>query len=437
MEEEAIKQKENGHLLGIIGAIIGGIIGTIPWILVYVYGNMMLSVLAAIIAAGAFYGYKLFKGKIDNKLPAIIMIISIVLVTITTLVVIPLFLIHMEGLKANLETLKYIYANSGYAEAVIQDFVISIIFTILGARIITSNIKNQIQNGNEKIDLSNSEQVKKQTEEEIKALKPIFTKYEATSKEKGIMREEVVAEFDNSIKAGEQFNHLKSLGIIKKSKGKFYYSEENENNREKKAKKVNAAVIALVVLALIVIVATGLSQNKPYNTSNVVEDAYVKYEVPGKWTLYDDVTEEYIAEHGWDYYRYINNLPNTEEKQKEFEEAGKEDYEHSPALLNVYYSYLEAEIKDVQELKEILESNIKKEGIENYTITEFKTKKGYSGAECKLIEKNQELVDILRDEYYILNDDKIGIISGASYILEDEKEIAKDVKEVADSFEWK
>ena len=143
MEEEAIKQKENGHFIGIIGAILGGIVGTIPWILVYVYGNMMLSVLAAIIAAGAFYGYKLFKGKIDNKLPIIIMIISIVLVTITTLVVIPLFLIHMEGLKANLETLKYVYANSGYAEAVIRDFVVSIIFTVLGARIITSNIKKE------------------------------------------------------------------------------------------------------------------------------------------------------------------------------------------------------------------------------------------------------------------------------------------------------
>ena len=37
---------ENNNLLGILGAILGAFIGAIPWILVYVYGNLMFSISA-------------------------------------------------------------------------------------------------------------------------------------------------------------------------------------------------------------------------------------------------------------------------------------------------------------------------------------------------------------------------------------------------------
>ena len=45
------------YLPGIIGALLGGLIASIPWILMYVYGEMMLSLLAIIIALGALKGY--------------------------------------------------------------------------------------------------------------------------------------------------------------------------------------------------------------------------------------------------------------------------------------------------------------------------------------------------------------------------------------------
>ena len=50
MESEA--KKQGSYVTGIIGAILGGTIATIPWVLAYVYGNVMLSLLAVIIAAG-------------------------------------------------------------------------------------------------------------------------------------------------------------------------------------------------------------------------------------------------------------------------------------------------------------------------------------------------------------------------------------------------
>ena len=51
----------NKFFKGIIGSILGAIIFSIPWILIYVYANYILSILAAIIAYGALLFYKKFQ----------------------------------------------------------------------------------------------------------------------------------------------------------------------------------------------------------------------------------------------------------------------------------------------------------------------------------------------------------------------------------------
>ena len=74
------EKKEKGYLMGILGATIGGFIASLPWILVYVYGNMIFSLLALPIALGAWKGYQLLKGKQDGKLPYIVAIISLIVI---------------------------------------------------------------------------------------------------------------------------------------------------------------------------------------------------------------------------------------------------------------------------------------------------------------------------------------------------------------------
>ena len=148
-EENVIKKAQGSYLTGIIGAIIGGTIATIPWVLMYVYGGMMLSILAALIAAGEFYGYKLLKGKMSKGLPAILMVLALVIVTVATLVVIPGLLIQKEGLNVSKANIEKLYSNEEFATAIMKDFVISVIFTILGASIITSNVKKQLANAEE------------------------------------------------------------------------------------------------------------------------------------------------------------------------------------------------------------------------------------------------------------------------------------------------
>ena len=126
-------KEKNNNLLGILGAVLGAFIGAIPWILVYVYGNLMFSFLAFVIALTAFKGYTLLKGKVTKKTPAIIGVISVLTVIISTLIIIPCLLLAKKGFTVNIKSLISLYNSS--------TLVIAIIFTILGI----SGVINQIK----------------------------------------------------------------------------------------------------------------------------------------------------------------------------------------------------------------------------------------------------------------------------------------------------
>lgn len=138
-------EKKNNFILGIVGGVIGGIVATIPWVIMYVYGNMILSLLAILIAMGVLKGYQLFKGKEDKKLPIIVIVISVLCVTVATLVVIPLMLLAKEGINASFDNLKILYNNSEFFGALMKDYVISVIFTFLGISGVVSSIKKKLK----------------------------------------------------------------------------------------------------------------------------------------------------------------------------------------------------------------------------------------------------------------------------------------------------
>ena len=137
-------EKKNNYLFGILGGFIGGLVASIPWVFAYVYLNMILSLLAIIIALGVIKGYQLFKGKITEKLPLIIVILSVLCVTISTFVIIPLLLMMKRGLGFGLDNLQAIYDYEPFVSAIIKDYAISLIFTFLGISGVVRNIKKQI-----------------------------------------------------------------------------------------------------------------------------------------------------------------------------------------------------------------------------------------------------------------------------------------------------
>ena len=99
-------EENKSYFKGILGALIGGLIATIPWILCYVYVNMMFSILAIFIGIASLKGYQLMKGKVDKKLPYIIGGISFISITIATLIIIPSLLLLKENVTPTINNLK-------------------------------------------------------------------------------------------------------------------------------------------------------------------------------------------------------------------------------------------------------------------------------------------------------------------------------------------
>ena len=434
MEQEPIKKEtssKGSYLTGILGAIVGGAIATIPWILVYVYGEMMFSILAALIAAGELYGYKIAKGKITKKLPIILMVIALIIVTVTTLVIIPTLLIAKEGIAVNLTNISRLYENGEFATAMMKDFIISVIFTILGASIVTANIKKQLENNegqDVKLNLNNKEEKNEIKKATIELMKPIFTKYEATAPEKAMLKDEVIAEIDDKRKAKYSFNYLKQLGIIKKYKGKYYYSEDDENstsNYKKMSKLQKISLIVLIVLIVLVMIVTIIEKS---DTTVTYQDSNINFEIQKNWSKGQS---QYQNE--WNFYKYINNMPVLDSNN----EIEEDDYSSYPAGINVYYDKLDTtSVKNIEDIKTTVQENLEnaddKPDLINMEI--LKTSKNYDLLKIR-IEYNQSPSEILY-YYYILNGDNLACITAYSFNLDDETAIEKEANNLSNTFEW-
>jgi len=235
-ENNVIKtEKKGSYLTGIIGAIIGGAIATIPWVLVYIYGNMMLSLLAIIIALGALKGYQICKGKMTKAVKPIVAIISLVVVVFATLIVIPNFLAIKEDVDIN-----YLYDSDEFFGAIMQDLAVSVVFAILGISVAMSYIdKILMENTDTKEDaeiLQKQEELlkaqvdkklKEKDKKNVELAREAFSKLNAFTKETAVEKEKIISEM-NSPEAEKIFNQFKKKNVIIKYKEKYYYDKSKE-----------------------------------------------------------------------------------------------------------------------------------------------------------------------------------------------------------------
>ena len=424
------KKASGSYVTGIIGAIIGGAIGAVPWIIAYIYGNMMIALLAILIAGGAYYGYKICKGKITKKVTIIITIISIIIVALVTLLIIPVILIHTEGMNTNLATIQYLYQDEEFTSAIIRDTLIAIVFTAVGVAVVNSSIKKDLEEG-----VTNKEQTPeefaKEKQEAISKIKPIFGKYNAVSKEHTIDKIELEAELELNKIDKKLLETLQSVEIVKKEKGKFYYNAENENKEitpKKKMSKSNIIAIVVAVIAIIAVVAIIIYGYNQKNATIVYNDGTVSFEMNATWIEYSN----YYAG-GWNYYKYISNMPlsNTNEI-----DANEIDYSTYPAMLNVnYYEIDTSEYSSIQDVADYMAEYINSaEDKPEYEQEISKTEKGYDVLKIKATYNTDPAqVEYM---YYILNGNVMATVDGYSFTLSDEKELAKVVADVANSFEW-
>lgn len=424
------KKASGNYFTGIIGAIIGGAIGAVPWIIAYIYGNMMIALLAILIAGGAYYGYKICKGKITKKVTIIITIISIIIVALVTLLIIPVILIHTEGINTNLATIQYLYQDEEFTSGIIRDTLIAIIFTAVGVAVVNSSIKKDLEEG-----VTNKEQTPeefaKEKQEAISKIKPIFEKYNAVTKEHTIDKIELEAELELNKIDKKLLTTLQSVEIVKKEKGKFYYNAENENKEitpKKKMSKSNIVAIVVAVIAIIAVIAIVIYGYNQKNATIVYNDGTVSFEMNATWIEYSN----YYAG-GWNYYKYISNMPlaNTNEI-----DANEIDYSTYPAMLNVnYYEVDTSEYSSIQEVANYMAEYINSaEDKPEYEQEISKTEKGYDVLKIKAT-YNTEPAQV-EYMYYILNGNVMATVDGYSFTLSDEKELAKVVADVANSFDW-
>ena len=190
--EEKVK---NNYVLGVLGALIGAFVGSIPWILMYVYGNMMYSLLAILIVLCGYYGYKITKAKIDRKLPVILSITSFVAITVTMFLIIPICLMMKEGLTVSLESIQALYQYDEFFGAIIGDYVIALLFCVLVISGIIVNLNKQLKEGVDAKDIKlMSQDLGNQvaSNEDIEKVKEIFDRNNALDKHSAVSKDTIM-----------------------------------------------------------------------------------------------------------------------------------------------------------------------------------------------------------------------------------------------------
>ncbi|MCI8498103.1 MAG: hypothetical protein HFG33_01705 [Bacilli bacterium] len=293
-----MEKKDNGYILPTLGALVGGLVATLPWILSYVYAETMWSILAIFIAIVALKGYQLLHGKVDKKLPFIILAVSLISITIATLVIIPNLLVIKEYGKFSLDMFKALYEYDEFKRALMGDYVISLVFTILGTSGVISSIKRDISNG--KTEVSWNSPVYVPTEEEIAEVKKMFVDRNALDKNTTIARLEVNDHFKDKKAV---LDHLKRVGMLKSSKGGLYFSLDDEKNPNKAGNK-KLAIIVGVSLFVIIAACIGIalipdSESKDKDTG-VTEDKKKQETVKRDEISYDLVSgfTDFLEEKG-------------------------------------------------------------------------------------------------------------------------------------------
>lgn len=231
---------------GILGAFIGSIVFSLPWVLVYVYGGYMLSLLAFIIGTGALLFYKLFGGKVDKKTPAIILITSLLSVTIATFVIIPFFLLLKEGYGFDLEMFKTLYTINNFVSGIVKNYFISIVFTLLGISGILKSINNEVYGVSD-----DAEDILAKTfDEQIECLREVFKKYDAFNKKNAIPKSVLLTslKYKNNISF---INEMEKRGIVVNNFNKCYLDEEVIENPTKGKKNYTKKIVKTVIFTVL------------------------------------------------------------------------------------------------------------------------------------------------------------------------------------------
>ncbi len=317
------KPKKKSYITGTIGALLGTIIASIPWVITYSFAEMTVPAFAILIVVFAFLGYKIFRGKMENAFPAIIITFSLLAIILITTIICPCILMYQSGFPITFDNLVSLYDGELRREvrnAILQDLGISLIFGIIGMIFILRATEYKRKLKAKKVNAkfqAKYEQAKKQLGEQIETIKNVCTKLNCLTKEQTVSKKEILNELETTHnmehkKAKKYLKKCVSYKLLKKRKGKYYYNEAKEQKRIEKLakKKAKRSPVKKCIAAIILILIVALAAMIGYvyiSTDYVIPNTNLRLNIKDSQTLYG-TKESIIAEFGEDtseYYDFI------------------------------------------------------------------------------------------------------------------------------------
>lgn len=399
----------NQKVKGIIGALLGALIFSIPWVIVYVYLNYILSILALLIAYGSLLFYKKFGGIITKKTSVLITISSLLAITVSTFLIMPILLIAKEGNGLDLSYLEVLYASKEFTTALTHDYIISVVFTFLGIGGIIANINKEAYTNKIDTNSANSEEdiTKATLEEQIKYIEKIYEKYDAFSKEKAVPSNIITLDLSNKVSL---FYKIKKLGyIVTSSFNKTYFDKDALDNpvKAKRNAKNNTLkpalliVLIVIILGFVLIIVSPEEDNDIDPNNNITEKLYIYGNI--SLTLPNTFKED---TNYTDYKTYSNYDLNSYVFQIMLDENtySKKEYTTSKEYYEAYLEYLKESFTIIETSEstlnsylgyKVLSSSIEYPDEHYYTFITFDKNKVYT----ILYFTSTEEVNISKEEY--------------------------------------
>ena len=135
-----VNSLKGNYLPGFIGAMLGGAVGAIPSILTIIFLETIYALLYALIPLAAYYGYKLFKGKM-NLAATVAAVVSAVFQLFMVEWTVFWYALHVEyDIWPNPFQTVMLYYQVAKVSDMVADMAMPALFTILGLWIVFSQI---------------------------------------------------------------------------------------------------------------------------------------------------------------------------------------------------------------------------------------------------------------------------------------------------------